>query len=303
MSNLPLKTLSIKSVPHLCAQLGTSQRELDHICQNIHQYYRNFSKQDAKGKIREFNTPRGRLREILDRLSKILQRIQLPDSIHGGRKGKSTKSNAGPHVNKPKVDTYDITNFFPSVPYRRVYELFNSRLKCSPDVARYLTRLTTYKGRIPQGSPTSTIVASLVAEPLALRLQSLAEKHGGDFSQYVDDITFSGPSHITKLENLIDKIVRQEGFKINPDKTKHMSAGQEQIVTGIRVNSTKDAPRKKIQEVKMLLDQFKANGTVPTNNQLQSIKGKIQYISSLNKGAGNYLRKRLELITPPRRVK
>ncbi len=68
-----------------------------------------------------------------------------------------------------------------------VYKIFCKRLECSPNVSRYLTRLTTLNGSLPQGSPTSTILAALIAEPLAKRLDNFAKGHRADYSQYVDD--------------------------------------------------------------------------------------------------------------------
>lgn len=293
MSRRSIRTLRIRSVTHLCKLLSTTSEELEHISSEIDRYYRSFEKSDAKGKVRSFNEPIGRLREILDILNKLLQRVDLPESVHGGRRGRSTKSNAEPHTGQPMVVTMDIKDFFPGIRPGKVYDMFVEYQHCSPNVARLLTRLTTYDGKIPQGSPTSTIVAALVAKPLALRLQKLAEIHKGNFTQYVDDITFSGPEHLTKLTNLIAKIVRQEGFKINLAKTKTMPAGTEQTVTGVRVNDGPDAPSKKIAEVRGLLDQLESGELEPSEKLINSIKGKIQYISRLNKGAGQYLTRRL----------
>lgn len=291
-----IRTLRIKSVKHLCNLLDVSPDELKRITADIDKHYRNFDKADAKGKVRSFNEPVGRLKEILASLNKLLQRVDLPDSVHGGRKDRSTKSNAEPHTGQPMVVAMDIKDFFPGIRPGKVYDMFVEHQHCSPDVARLLTRLTTYDGKIPQGSPTSTIVAALVAKPLALRLQKLAEIHKGNFTQYVDDITFSGPEHLTKLKNLIAKIVQQEGFKINPTKTKEMPAGTEQTVTGIRVNDGTDAPSKKIAEVRGLLDQLESGELELNEKFINSIKGKIQYISGLNKGAGMKLSNRLEKI-------
>jgi RNA-directed DNA polymerase len=280
----------------LCNLLDVSPDELKQITINIDKHYRNFDKSDAKGKVRSFNEPLGRLKKILGSLNKLLQRVDLPDSVHGGRKGKSTKSNAEPHTGQPMVVAMDIKDFFPGIRPGKVYDMFVEHQHCSPDVARILTRLTTYEGKIPQGSPTSTIVAALVTKPLALRLQKLAEFHKGNFTQYVDDITFSGPEHLTKLKKLIAKIVRQEGFKINLAKTKEMRAGTEQTVTGIRVNDGPDVPTKKIAEVRALLDQLESGELEPTEKIINSLKGKIQYISGPNKGAGKQFTKRLKLI-------
>ncbi len=120
--------------------------------------------------------------------------------------------------------------------------------------------------------------------------------HGADYTQYVDDITISGPNHIKSLIPTINKIIEQEGLIVNLKKTKVRNNSEEQIVTGIRVNQTLDAPRMRIKDVRNFVDSIttKTNiGIKPSDKELSSIKGKIQSIMHLNKGAGRFLRRRL----------
>ena len=71
------------------------------------------------------------------------------------------------------------------------------------DVARILTRLCTLKGSLPQGSPTSTIVAALSTVELTDRLDQFASNHNASYTQYVDDVTVSGPKHMIKMTPLL----------------------------------------------------------------------------------------------------
>jgi len=293
-----LKILNIRDVGHLGKLLGTCPQELEKICGEIERYYHQ-GPRVIKGKTRHIATPQGRLREILDRLQRLLQRVSLPESIHGGRKGHSYITNATRHEHKPTVFGMDIKNYFPSIPHHRVYDLFWKRLGCSPDVARYLTRLTTLNGCLPQGSPTSTILSALVSEPLAIRLQKLAIQHKAENTQYVDDIHFSGPCHIAKLVPLVGKIVKQEGFEINPSKSKIANANKEQTVTGLRVNQGIDVPRNKMKEARQFLEEIKLrqeSGRELSRRELASIKGKIRHIENFNHGAGRFLQRDLKRI-------
>ncbi len=283
---------------HLCKQLGTEKKELDKICGSIDKYYREDDKL-IRGKKRHIAEPRGRLRQILNKLNDFLQRIALPDTIQGGRRGFSYITNASQHTRKPMLLPMDLKDFFPNVSPHQVYSVFNNRLGCSPDVARYLTMLTTYKGSLPQGSPTSTIVAALVIESMANRLESLAEKHNATYTQYVDDITMSGPAHISRLVRLIERMIRQEGFWINPDKTKPRDRHEEQVVTGLRVNQGLDARGEKIREVRRLVDGVEERcklGDKLSDSELASLKGKIGHIRQFNRGAGRYLQRRLNRV-------
>lgn len=288
-----LAVLNIRDERHLCKHLGVSKKELDSICKRIESWYYQSSR-NIKGKIRQIATPKDKLRKILDRLQELLQRILLPECIHGGTKGHSNITNAIPHIKKSVIINFDIKDFFPNIKSGRVYKIFSNRLGCSPDVSRYLTRLTTLNGSLPQGSPTSTILAALVAEPLAKRLERLVQIHHADYSQYVDDITISGSSNVKFLIPIIKKIIRQEGFKINPNKLKVQCNCEEQIVTGVRVNQCLDAPSIKIREVRGQIEKIVAQnkcGINTSDHTLASVNGKINNIKRLNKGAGRFLAK------------
>lgn len=291
-----LSTLSIKDVKHLCLLLRVERRQLDYICDNIEKFYRRDTKITKNGKVRKTATPVKDLRRISDQLEKLLQRLSLPKSLHGGIKKRSCITNALVHIGQPRLTKFDIKDFFPSIPHKRVYRMFVERLGCSPGVARYLTRLTTLDGVVPQGSPTSTTIANLVSVNLANRLNSLSKKNGANHSQFVDDISISGPNYIGRLTSTVVKIIKQEGFHDHPGKRESIGIDAEQVVTGVKVNNGKDAQSKYIKEVRF---QVESLGTQKALNQeiqsktINSIKGKIHYIGRLNKGAAKSLRKRL----------
>ncbi|HEY3489569.1 MAG TPA: reverse transcriptase family protein [Candidatus Deferrimicrobiaceae bacterium] len=286
-----LITIRIKSIESLCHHLGTNPLELEKICSSIDSYYKRFTK-IKNGKVRPIAEPIGRLRSILDRLQALLQRISLPQYIHGGRKKHSNITNAESHVNKPMVLKIDLKDFFPSIKSHKVYDLFCTRLECSPDVGRLLTRLTTLDGAVPQGSPTSTILSALIIEKTAKRINSMAGCHGARYDQYVDDSTLSGPVYIKKFSRTIDRIVHQAGFAVNPKKTIIMPRSTEQVVTGVRVNSKLDAPSEMIKKTRAIIEQLldrQREGLGVSKKEIRSVRGKIAYITRLNKGAGKFL--------------
>lgn len=298
----PLSALCIRDIEHLCKHLGADPRELQRICDGIERcprrYYREWSK-TIKGKLRPICEPIGRLKELLVRLNALLQRLALPGNLHGGVKGRSPLSNARVHIGKPTILKSDVKKFFPSVSNRRIYEVFTVRCGCTPNVARILTRLTTLHGCLPQGSHTSTVLANLVAEPLALRLDRLAEMHNSAYTQFVDDVTLSGPHHLNRLEKTVKKIIVQEGLQVNEEKTEPVPASKEQVVTGVRVNNQLDVPSAKLTEVRKKLDEMasrEAQGIEVAPDELASVEGKIRHIGSLNPGAAKVLWRRLRVL-------
>jgi hypothetical protein len=252
----------------------------------------------VKGKIRPIAVPLEPFYSVSKRLQTLLSRIALPVYLHGGIKGHSPKTNAFFHIGKAAVLKFDLQDFFPRIRPGQVYEMFLERLGCSRIVARVLTRLVTLDGGLPQGSPTSTTVANLIIVPLAERLNTLAMSHGSDYGQFVDDGAISGPSYIERLRPLIEKIIRQEGFRASPKPHKRLTLYwyQEQVVTGVKVNRQIDAPREKIQEVSSLLDDIEGRVRAAqelSESQIRSLTGKIQNIGNLNRSLGMAFSKRL----------
>lgn len=292
----PLSALRIRDVRHLCLHLATHPAELDRICRVAPRYYFRHSAADAKGKVRDYATPQGRLRQILDRLNNLLQRIELPDSVHGGRRGRSYETNAAVHLNQPALLKTDVSKFFPSIPYKRVYRMFRDDMECIPDVAHYLTRLVTLDGAVPQGSPTSTIVAALVTRRMSERIEGLAKDFNARTSQYVDDISISGSPAVAKLKPRLTQILEQEGFTAHPDKTDFISGRKERVVTGVRVNSDKDVPRAQLDKIRNAIKAVEAvvhEGSSIEEKTLRRIDGQLRHVARFNRGAAKHYRRRL----------
>ena len=290
-----LEKLNIRDVRHLCKILGTEPKELEAITDNIEPFY--YRKTHVKnGKTRELATPIGRLRAIVDSLNRLLQRVELPGYIHGGRRGHSYLTNAAVHQRRPTLLVLDIANFFPRIPSGRVYGLFTNTLGCAPDVARYLTRLTTLDGHVPQGSPTSTIVAALIAAPLSRRVANLAMNHHARFSQYVDDLTVSGPAFLERIQPTIERVIRQERFLVNRKKTRVLPRRQEQVVTGVRLNDGPDVPRKrrrKLRDAINIVEKKLGKGCCVSDSEWRSLEGKAREIRNLNLGCGRFFMRRI----------
>ncbi|HEX5271200.1 MAG TPA: reverse transcriptase family protein [Gemmataceae bacterium] len=110
-------------------------------------------------------------RQILD---KILDLVPAHDAAHGFIPGRSTVTNAAPHLGAEVVLKFDLTDFFPTIHYHRVVGLFarlgyyvaDGRFGTDDDakrVAPTLARLCCwtpdaeqwYGALMPQGAPTS----------------------------------------------------------------------------------------------------------------------------------------------------
>ncbi len=243
----------IKTTKHLAYELKVELSEIDHIINNIDNFY--YQKETIKkndngdpklknGVIqkRVLNPSIKRLKVIQKRLQKnILQNLTIPDYAFGAIRGKDNISNARRHQGKKYIFTTDLSNFFPSVNHKQVFEMFLS-FEFSPTVARYLTKLSTYKGKLPQGAPTSPIVANLVFVKTGKRLQQIAVENNLTFTSFVDDLTFSSPRDFKgKIQDILDSLV-EDGFKVSHKKTNYRT--KLPTVTGVIVkNNSLDLPK------------------------------------------------------------
>jgi hypothetical protein len=222
---------------------------------------------------------------LQQRLKHLLAGIQLPEYMHGGVKGRSPLTNARLHVGKAAVLNFDIKQFFPSVKPSYVYKTFYEQLRFPADVAHWLTKLVVFKGQLPQGAPTSTVVANLVILPLCRRLELLASKHSSDYGQFVDDGTFSGPLYLKNLRSLIERIIRQEGFQASPKphKRKTRYYWEEQVVNGVRVNKRIGVPQDKTRQIQEQIRSLQARSpNASFEKEYRSVRGRIAWMKNLD---------------------
>lgn len=222
--------MSIKTIKHLAFILKLNAEELLHLSATVDNYYytKNEPKLDKennpkfkKGQqlFRTLNPSINELKIIQSRIQKnIIAKIELPDYAFGAVKGKDNVKNALKHRGKKYNFTTDLSNYFPSIFNKQVYEMF-IYYNFSPTVARLLTKLTTYKGKLPQGAPTSPTISNLVFVKTGLKLQTIAEKHNLTFTSFIDDLTFSSK---VDFKNIIPEIIEtiiNDNFIISHQKT------------------------------------------------------------------------------------
>lgn len=200
----------MKTDSDLADQLGIPLSRLVRIANNHKQYYvykRHYGKKGKKP--RKLRVPKGALLTVQEAIKKrLLDRMPLPRTMHGWRKGHSAKTYVVPHVRKPVLVNVDIKDFFPSVKSCDVYGMW-LKSGYTPAAARLLTLLTTCDNQLPQGSTTSQSVGNQVLRDLDRRLHPLARQHRISYSNYGDEVAFSGRERTARLKGLIVKIINQ----------------------------------------------------------------------------------------------
>lgn len=230
--------------------LGTSVSELEDIANHLGSYYYSFQRKKVKPdgtiKIRTFDPSKGKLKSIQKRLLfSVLEKLPLRSNIFGGVKKRSNIQNARMHKGKKFHFATDLKDFFPSISNTLVF----SRLRdygFSTRVASIITKLTTYRGHVPQGIPTSTYIANLVFTPIDDKLIEICYRHKITYTRFVDDLLFSSQSDFQHITKQLIQVIQNEGFRISHRKTFYKIGPVE--VTGVLVrHNGMDLPDSKKQ--------------------------------------------------------
>lgn len=215
---------------------------LQEIYSSINTQYTVFAIPKKRGGKRQIVIPSDTLKEIQKNiLLKILEAIPVSNRAYGFRKGLSIVDNAKIHVNKECILALDIEDFFPTISAAWITKAL-IKYGLDKETAGITARLCTYKKFLPQGSPASPYLSNIVCMELDLALDKLAEQHNCSYTRYADDITFSGNNDVAGILTDAANIIKAFGFNINTDKTHVRFCSQQQLVTGIVVNTRPSVP-------------------------------------------------------------
>ena len=233
--------------------------------------------------------------------------------------GRSTVTNATPHVGRAVVVNCDLRDFFPTITFPRVKGVLQ-QLGYSPAAATVLALLCTdsprrrveYDGKpyfvalgprsLPQGACTSPAFSNLVARGLDARLSGLCAKLGWTYTRYADDLSFSADGDAARqvgyLFARVRHIVADEGFGVNEKKTRVLKRSAAQSVTGIIVNERPGVSRRTMRRLRAILHRAQHEGLEAQNRDghpsfAHWLGGMASYVSMVNLQQGEKLRKAL----------
>ena len=190
-------------------------------------------------KDRQVEVPKVVLERIHRRIFNLLERIEKPDYLHSGVRGRSYITNAKVHVGAVPLVKLDLKKFYPSVDGARVSRFFTNTMLCSPDVAALLTRLCTFENHVPTGSCVSQLLAFFAAKPMLDELHVLAANASLRDSCYVDDLTWSGNGATPAFLWAAKQVVHRHGFKYHKDRC--FAARDQKLVTGVMLDGNRIA--------------------------------------------------------------
>lgn len=263
--------------------------------------YRTFKIPKRNGEFRVIHAQKDNLkliqRKLSDKLAEIHQEYIINNEIkanisHGFQKGRSISTNALVHKNKRYVLNIDILNFFPSFNFGRVQGYFykSREFNFSKETSTIIAQLACYKGKLPQGAPSSPIISNLIFNIVDLRILSLVKKYKLNYTRYADDMSFSTNNKKFKVDYIdfieeLTELIQKNGFEINQDKTRLEYYSSRQEVTGLTVNDKLNANRYFINETRAMVNQlFKKNSFYidGKDGSINQLEGRLSFINQLD---------------------
>jgi RNA-directed DNA polymerase len=288
--------------------LNTTVDEIYYVVNNIKKYYVSYPIKKKSGGLRWINVPQEPLKtwqRII--LKQFLEKFQAHSIAHGFVKNKSPLTNANKHVNKKLLITLDIKDFFKSISRSQVMaclEFISTRLNFNYNFFDVICMacLLTLDNSLPQGAPTSPMLANLVC----VRVDSKLSKQYSDvatITRYADDIAISFDEEhyktasvyeiITTIKNVYRFIL---GLEINKRKIRIQRPSRRMLVTGVVVNKKINIIKSVYKNLRAELHQLVKNNTTITFEYKQQLQGKIAWVRSLNPNKGQKLFSKLQEI-------
>lgn len=267
--SLQNQLLRARTIEKMARLLGVELRTLDYMAERPQ--YDEFDVPKKSGGFRHIEDPDDELKEVLRLLNDFLQAVyyfRKSEAAYGFVRVpydeanlRNIRTNAEKHRNQQWMLNVDFLDFFHQINQREVYELFVCPpFNFSEDLAVLLSKLTTYKGRLPMGSPTSPVLSNFAMLLLDQDLRSFATKEDFIYTRFADDLTFSANTLIS-VEHLneIKQICTLYGLKLNENKIHFFLPHQIKSVTGLIVTNRVDIPQTYLEDLRKEIDKL---GTV-----------------------------------------
>ncbi|MFN0195375.1 MAG: reverse transcriptase family protein [Planctomycetaceae bacterium] len=276
-------------------------RYIEAIVSNPRDFYHEFTIPKKNGEPRTIRPPFLRFRNLQRLLlMEFYRRTSLRSCLHGSIPGKSIITHARAHVDREMVCTLDIRKFFPSTNSAHLLPVFTA-LGFVDEAAEVLLRLVTLDNALPQGAPTSAILANLAFAPGDTNNLYLCRKHTLRYSRYVDDIAISGDRDFRHLEGAFLDVIKACGYEVADDKIHFRRRDERQIITGLIVNRQLRPTKEFIDELKATIRSCMNHGAaivacgdgISIKKLKAQLTGRVSHVRQIDEKLGNRLRGRL----------
>jgi hypothetical protein len=300
----------------------------------LHLYRRRW--EERPGRLpRLFEAPTARLLRVQRTLlGDVLRAVPAHPAAHGFVAGRGVRTATAPHAGHATLLCLDLRSFFASITAGRVHGLLRTAGYPEP-VAHVITGLVTAEApvgvlarmppggspgdrhalrrrlaaaHLPAGAATSPVLANLVAHRLDARVAGYARAVGAAYTRYADDLVLSGGDDLRRraphLVAAITRIAAEEGFEVNPAKTRIRRDSQRQELLGTVVNHHPTIPRAEYDRLRAVLFNAARTGPEAQNRDGREdfrgyLTGRVSWVASIDPERGARLRTALDRIDWP----
>jgi RNA-directed DNA polymerase len=283
---------AIYDLKHLSYLTGYRESYLTRIITRPQNFYRTFKIAKKNGHSREITEPLPGLKAIQYWILSNVIEVSSPNKFNNAySKGKSIVTNAKYHTKQRMVLNMDIEKYFDNIKYGIVLGFF-SNLGYNNIVSKALATLCTLNDGLPQGSPSSPYLSSLLTVDIDKKLFAFCRDWGLRYSRYADDITISGSFHPGTIISGVKKILGEFNFIANESKTRIKKQHQRQMVTGLVVNrklSVKQDDLRSIRQSMHYINKYGLDSHVEKiqlskNNYIEHLLGRVNFYLFVKKG-------------------
>ena len=275
----------------LLSKIEYEEAVFDHILSKVPTYYQPFhlvTVKNGKKKTRHIDSPGKKSalallqKRINDKLL-VSEIAQLPECMVGSVKGKDLFKHIEPHVGQPTVVCMDLQHCFPNISQQRIFNTWNKTLGYNSELAKKLTQLTSLRGYLAQGPPTSPLLCNFILSKMANEISAVCAANGLVYTQYVDDICISGDDVLARaIIGEVHKIVKSHGQDIKDVKTEIMDSRHQQRSMGVVLNKDARLIKNYADSIADEIHAIKDRGLITTGEKLHLV-GKILYLQKFNK--------------------
>lgn len=214
--------------------------------------YSVFQVPKRDGSARLIEDPDPALKAVQRRLNELLQAVyyfEKPEAVFGfvlnpvdDPAPRHIVSHAERHIGCRRLINIDLEDFFHQVTETRVLAgLQTPPFVFDGECAALLTRLCTWKGRLPMGAPTSPVLSNLAFRDADLALTRLSRERSWLYTRYADDLTFSTrtdtmqPGDLAETAHYLESAL---GYRVHPEKRRFSGDGDLKTVTRLVVTGT-----------------------------------------------------------------
>lgn len=237
------KMMALRTPDDVSRALGIPLPRLEALAANP--AYALFTVPKRDGSQRLIENPAPALKAVQRYLNDLLQAVyyfEKPDAAYGfvlnpadDPHPRHIVTHAERHLGCRWLLNIDLEDFFHQVDAERTtVALMRHPLQLKRDAVALLARLSTWKGRLPMGAPSSPVLSNLAFREEDRMLTFRSRERGWLYTRYADDLTFSSdenPMTPTDLADTVAYIEGELGFKVHPEKRRFSGEGDPKSVT------------------------------------------------------------------------